>query len=102
MTTASYNKGVELAEVCKQQLAEVGVNVTIETVDSATFNAALNGITPEEMPWDMFIICLLYTSSSLYSAVCLRRSGKAGLCTQHAHAGAARFLRSGTELIGFF
>lgn len=71
MTTASYNKGVELAEVCKQQLAEVGVNVTIETVDSATFNAALNGLTPEEMPWDMFIMG--FGGSGLDADASLRR-----------------------------
>ena len=56
MTTAVYTKGVEMAEAVKQQLAEVGVNATIETVDSATFSAAFNGITPEEMSWDMFIM----------------------------------------------
>ena len=62
---------MELAEVCKQQLAEVGVNVTIETVDSATFNAALNGITPEEMPWDMFIMG--FGGSGLDADASLRR-----------------------------
>ena len=56
MTTATYTKGVEMAEAIKAQLAEVGINASIETVDSATFNATLNGITPDEMSWDMFIM----------------------------------------------
>lgn len=56
MTTGSYNKAVESAEVIKQQLEAVGITATIETVDSATFQASLNGITPEELPWDMFIM----------------------------------------------
>ncbi|WP_373217741.1 ABC transporter substrate-binding protein [Ruminococcus sp. 5_1_39BFAA] len=56
MTYDGYNKGVELAECIKANLADVGINVTIEAVDGATFTAAVNGITPEEMPWDMFIM----------------------------------------------
>ena len=56
MTTATYTKGVEMAEAIKAQLAEVGINASIETVDSATFNSSLNGLTPDEFKWDMFIM----------------------------------------------
>ncbi len=56
MVYGGYNKGIELSEVVKAQLAEVGINVTIETVDAAGFNAALSGLSPEEFPWDMFIM----------------------------------------------
>ena len=55
MTYGGYNKGVELAEVVKEFLAEIGINVTIESVDGATFNAMF-GITKEELKWDMFIM----------------------------------------------
>lgn len=71
MTYAGYNKGVEDAEVIKAQLAEVGINVKIETVDGATFNSVLNGITPEEFPWDMFIMG--YGGSTLDPDASLRR-----------------------------
>ena len=70
MTNPGYNKAVEMAETVKQNLAEVGINVTIETVDTATFNAALNGITPDEMPWDMFVMGF---GGSLDADSCLRR-----------------------------
>ncbi len=56
MTYAGYNKGVELAEAVKQYLDAVGVNTTIETVDGATFSASLNGLTPDDFKWDMFIM----------------------------------------------
>ena len=57
MTTAVYNRGVEMAEIVAQQLGEVGINVTLDVVDASTFNAALNGLTPEEFPdWGMFIM----------------------------------------------
>lgn len=56
MTYNGYNKGVELAETIKEYLSKVGINVTIDSVDGATFNASLNGITPAEMKWDMFIM----------------------------------------------
>lgn len=56
MTYAGYNKGVELAEAIKDQLSEVGINATIETVDDATFNASLNGLAPDQFNWDMFIM----------------------------------------------
>lgn len=56
MTTATYTKGVEMAEAIKSQLAEVGINASIETVDAATFNSSLNGLAPDEFKWDMFIM----------------------------------------------
>ena len=56
MTYNGYNKGVELAEAIKDYLGKVGINVTIDSVDGATFNASLNGITPDQMSWDMFIM----------------------------------------------
>lgn len=49
-------KGVELAEAIKDNLGKVGINATIDSVDGATFNASLNGITPDQMSWDMFIM----------------------------------------------
>ena len=57
MTYNGYNKGVELAEAIKDYLGKVGINVTIDSVDGATFNASMNGITPDQMSWDMFIMC---------------------------------------------
>lgn len=71
MTYDGYNKGVALAEAMKDQLGEVGINAEIETVDGATFNAALNGIKPEDMKWDMFIMG--YGGSSLDPDASLRR-----------------------------
>ena len=56
MTYDGYNKGVELAEAVKQYLDAVGINTTIESVDGATFNASLNGLTPDDFKWDMFIM----------------------------------------------
>lgn len=56
MTYNGYNKGVELAEAIKDYLGKVGINVTIDSVDGATFNASMNGITPDQMSWDMFIM----------------------------------------------
>lgn len=71
MTYDGYNKGVELAEAIADQLSDVGINATIETVDAATFNSTLNGITPEEMSWDMFIMG--FGGSSLDPDASLRR-----------------------------
>lgn len=71
MTTETYTKGVEMAEAIKQMLAEVGINASIETVDSATFNASLNGLTPDEFKWDMFIMG--YGGSGLDPDPSLRR-----------------------------
>lgn len=56
MTYGGYNKGVEMAEIIKAQLAEVGIHAEIESIEGATFSASLNGLTPEEFKWDMFIM----------------------------------------------
>lgn len=83
MTYSGYNKAVELAEVMKQQLGEIGINVTIDSVDGATFNATLNGITPDEMKWDMFVMGF---GGSLDADSCLRRvfhSSEDGLNTNN-------------------
>lgn len=55
MTYPGYNKGAELAEVVKEYLAEVGINVTITTFDAAQFNGFF-GIKPEDHNFDMFIM----------------------------------------------
>lgn len=57
MCTDVYNKGVQAGEIVKAQLAEVGINVTLDVIDRATFSAAWNGLTPEEFPdWGMFLM----------------------------------------------
>ncbi|WP_159060024.1 ABC transporter substrate-binding protein [Collinsella provencensis] len=71
MTFDGYNKGVELAEAIKDQIADAGIIAEIVTVDSATFNATLNGLTPEEMKYDMFIMG--FGGSSLDPDASLRR-----------------------------
>lgn len=71
MTYNGYNKGDELAEVLKDQLAQVGINVTIDSVDGATFNADLNGLTPDKLPYDMFIMG--FGGSTLDADASLRR-----------------------------
>lgn len=71
MTTDTYNKGVALAEAIKDQIADIGISSEIVTLDSASFNAALNGITPQEMKYDMFIMG--FGGSSLDPDASLRR-----------------------------
>ncbi|MEA4812210.1 MAG: ABC transporter substrate-binding protein [Anaerolineaceae bacterium] len=60
MTTALYNKGVEMAQIIAEQLKGVKIDATIEVVERAVFLESLNGITPEEYNqkygWDMFIM----------------------------------------------
>ena len=55
MTTAVYNKGVEMAEIISEQLKEIGITVNIETVEKAVFSASW-GVTPDQFKWDMFIM----------------------------------------------
>lgn len=55
MTTSVYNKGVEMAEIIKEQLAEINITANIETVEKAVFNSIF-GITKEQMKYDMFIM----------------------------------------------
>lgn len=60
MTTAVYNKGVEMGEILVEQLKEIGINVTLEVVERAVFTSAWGGFTPDEFNeqfgWDMFIM----------------------------------------------
>ena len=60
MTTAGYNRGVEMGEILVEMLGEVGINVTLEVVERAVFASAWGGFTPEEFNenfgWDMFIM----------------------------------------------
>ena len=60
MCTDVYNRGVEAGEIVKAQLAEVGINVTLEVVDSSKFNEAWSGWTAEEFNetygWGMFLM----------------------------------------------
>jgi peptide/nickel transport system substrate-binding protein len=60
MTTALYNKGVEMAQIIAEQLKGANINAEIEVVERAVFSESLNGLTPEEYNgkygWDMFIM----------------------------------------------
>ena len=60
MTTAVYNRGVEMGEIIVEMLGEVGITVNLEVVERAVFNSAWGGFTPEEFNanfgWDMFIM----------------------------------------------
>lgn len=58
MVYTGYNKSLETCEMIVSDLAEVGITATIETVDNATFNAAMgNRSTPgEDFPWGMFFM----------------------------------------------
>ena len=60
MTTNIYNRGVEMAEVIKEDLAKVGIIATIQEIDRATFNASLGGNTREEYMslygYDMYVM----------------------------------------------
>jgi peptide/nickel transport system substrate-binding protein len=60
MCTDVYNKGVQAGEIVKAQLAEVGINVTLDVIDKSTFNDAWSGLTAEEFNetygWGMFLM----------------------------------------------
>ncbi|HSK68396.1 MAG TPA: ABC transporter substrate-binding protein [Candidatus Limnocylindria bacterium] len=60
MVTPVYVKGVEMGELIKSQLAEVGINVNLEVVERAVFIASLGGLTPEQYAetygYNMFIM----------------------------------------------
>lgn len=56
MTTSLYNRGVEMGEMIKAQLALVGIDATLDVVEGAVFNEALSGVTPDQFKWDMFIM----------------------------------------------
>ena len=58
MCDPTYNKATETCEMVVAMLAEVGIKATIETVDVATFTAAMGNRTypGENFPWAMFIM----------------------------------------------
>jgi peptide/nickel transport system substrate-binding protein len=60
MVTPVYIKGVEMGEMIKTQLREIGIEAELETVERAAFVASLNGHTPESYNqtygYDMFIM----------------------------------------------
>ncbi|PWM61133.1 MAG: hypothetical protein DBX63_09360 [Clostridia bacterium] len=52
----SYDKAQESAEMMVQQLAKVGINASIEIVESAVWSEACTSTYPgEKMSWDMFL-----------------------------------------------
>lgn len=55
MTTNVYNKGVEMAEIIKEQLAQINITANIITVERAVFLSSF-GITSDQLAYDMFIM----------------------------------------------
>ncbi len=55
-----YNKGIEMGEMIKQFLENLGITVDLQIVERAVWKAARTGLTPEEYNrdygWDMFIM----------------------------------------------
>ncbi len=55
-----YNKGIEMGEMIKQFLENIGITVDLQIVERAVWSAARTGLTPEEYNrdygWDMFIM----------------------------------------------
>ncbi len=56
VTTERYAKGVQLAEVLKSQLAEVGINAEIDVWEWSALVATWDGITAEEFDEPIFIM----------------------------------------------
>lgn len=60
MTSAMYNRAVEMAEIIAEELKEIGINAKLEVVECAVFTSAWANFTPEEFNekfgWDMFIM----------------------------------------------
>jgi len=58
MVLETYNQALPSAEMIVSQLGELGIKVTIETVDKAGFNASMGNRTypGENFPWGMFIM----------------------------------------------
>lgn len=60
MTSAMYNRAVEMAEIIAEELKEIGINAKLEVVERAVFTSAWANFTPEEFNekfgWDMFIM----------------------------------------------
>ena len=55
-----YNKGIEMGEMIKQFLENLGITVDLQVVERAVWTASRAGLTPEEYNrdygWDMFIM----------------------------------------------
>lgn len=56
MATAVYNQGVEMGEIVKAQLEEIGIKVDLDIIDRSTFTSSLNGLTADQFKWDMFLM----------------------------------------------
>lgn len=56
VTTTQYDKGSELAEMIAAQLAEIGVNATIEVLEWSVFRPMISGMTAEEFDAPLFIM----------------------------------------------
>lgn len=60
MTSAMYNRAVEMAEIIAEELKEIGINAKLEVVERAVFTSAWASFTPDEFNekfgWDMFIM----------------------------------------------
>jgi peptide/nickel transport system substrate-binding protein len=60
MTTNVYNRGIEMAEIIKENLADAGITATIQEVDRAVFSDSRASLTVEQFNekygWDMFIM----------------------------------------------
>ena len=56
VTTSRYQYGVEMAEILKEQLAEVGINAEVEVWEWSALSASWSGVTPEEFDQPIFIM----------------------------------------------
>lgn len=60
MTSAMYNRAVEMAEIIAEELKEIGINAKLEVIERAVFSSAWASFTPDEFNekfgWDMFIM----------------------------------------------
>lgn len=58
MTSAMYNRAVEMAEIIAEELKEIGINAKLEVIERAVFSSAWASFTPDEFNekfgWDMF------------------------------------------------
>ncbi|MFQ5790228.1 MAG: ABC transporter substrate-binding protein, partial [Acidobacteriota bacterium] len=55
-TTPRYNMGVELAEAVAAQLKKVGIEADIEVLEWGTIRQYWGGLTPEDCPFEIFIM----------------------------------------------
>lgn len=56
VTCERYAKGTQMAEILSQQLAQVGINATIEVWEWSTLSASWDGVTPDEFDQPIFIM----------------------------------------------